>query len=70
MLNSCDKFRLSCLELVLQLYLFAEAEYLTVKLKREEEGAVCAFAFVLYKLNSQMKKKRVYGFAMDLPPNH
>lgn len=60
-------FRLSCLELVLQFYLFVEAKYLTEKLCKKEPSTV-RFAFVCYKLNSQIK--RVYGFAMDLPPNH
>lgn len=56
---------------MLQFYLFVEVKYLTErkkkKTKEEEEGPV-RFAFVWYKLTSQIK--RVYGFAMDLPPDH
>lgn len=38
------------------------------KLWKREDGSCVHFLSVCYKLNSQIK--RVYGFAVDLPPNH
>lgn len=38
------------------------------KLRKREDGSCVHFLSVCYKLNSQIK--RVYGFAVDLPPNH